>query len=69
MTSFLRLINCRNDSEPPRFQRSSDTLTAEVFMPGDGKYERQLWKTRVVLTGTAFALAAVFYVVRHLSGF
>jgi hypothetical protein len=38
-------------------------------MPGSGKYERRLWKTRVLLTGTALAVAAVVYVVRHLSGF
>jgi hypothetical protein len=37
-------------------------------MPGDGKYDRRLWKIRVVCITSALALAVVIYVVRHLAG-
>lgn len=35
-------------------------------MPGDTKYERRLWKARLIVIGVAAAIVAVIFVARHL---
>ncbi len=34
-------------------------------MPGDTKYERRLWKLRMVLIGVAAIAAVVVYIMKH----
>jgi hypothetical protein len=35
-------------------------------MPGDTKYERWLWKSRVILVGLALLVLAILFLTGHL---
>ena len=36
-------------------------------MPGDTKFDRWLWKSRVILTGLAILVLAILWLSGHLS--